>query len=63
MTPPTRRYFTPGFFLLALHLPPPSPRQAAGLAATYLAVDGASAALFLYRPYTFADGSVARFLW
>ncbi|KAG2444946.1 hypothetical protein HXX76_001682 [Chlamydomonas incerta] len=57
------RYFTPGFFLLALHLPPPSRLQAAGLAATYLAVDAATMALFLYRPYTFADGSVARFLW
>ncbi|KAG2448493.1 hypothetical protein HYH02_006384 [Chlamydomonas schloesseri] len=57
------RYFTPGFFLLALHLPPPTALQAAGLAATYAAVDAATMGMFLYRPFTFADGSVARFLW
>ncbi|KAG2482556.1 hypothetical protein HYH03_018515 [Edaphochlamys debaryana] len=57
------RYFTPGLFLAAMRLRPPSPLQAGALLATYAVVDAGSMFLFLRRPFIFADGSVARFMW
>ncbi|PNH01580.1 putative Dol-P-Glc:Glc(2)Man(9)GlcNAc(2)-PP-Dol alpha-1,2-glucosyltransferase, partial [Tetrabaena socialis] len=57
------RYFTPGLYLAALRLEPPTRLQAAIMLAAFAAVNAVTMYLFLRRPYTFADGSVARFMW
>ena len=57
------RYFTPGFVLLCLHARPWRPAASACLAAAYLAVNLATLYVFLYRPFAWADGSTARFMW
>ncbi|GLI60555.1 hypothetical protein VaNZ11_002713 [Volvox africanus] len=57
------RYFTPGFFMVALHLEPPTRLQAAVMVSMYGAINLATMYMFLYRPFEFADGSVARFIW
>ncbi|GFR39704.1 hypothetical protein Agub_g183, partial [Astrephomene gubernaculifera] len=48
------RYFTPGFYLIALQLEPPTRLQALAMLALYGVVNAATMYLFLYRPYTFA---------
>jgi hypothetical protein len=63
LAPAPRRYFTPGFFLAALRLPPPSTRACVALLASYAAVNAATGYLFLHRPFAYADGSVGRFMW
>jgi alpha-1,2-glucosyltransferase len=57
------RYFTVPFVLLALHMRPPAPWQLAATGAAYAAVDAATVYVFLFRPFTWPDGSVARFMW
>jgi hypothetical protein len=73
------RYFTPGLMVGLLHAWAPLrgggsagdgwvlPRiDAAALAATaaaYVAVNAGVLYLFLARPFAWADGSVARFMW
>lgn len=57
------RYFTVPFVLLALHMRPPAPWQLAAMGAAYAAVDAATIYMFLFRPFTWPDGSVARFMW
>ena len=57
------RYFTVPFVLLALHMLPPTPWQLAAMGAAYAAVDAATVYMFLFRPFTWPDGSVARFMW
>ena len=39
------------------------PAASACLAAAYLAVNLATLYVFLYRPFAWADGSTARFMW
>ncbi|KAF8057743.1 ALG10 [Scenedesmus sp. PABB004] len=56
------RYFTAPFALAVLHLPPPPPRAAAAVAAAFLAVNAATLWVFARRPFTWGDGSVARFM-
>ena len=57
------RYFTVPFVLLALHMRPPGAWQLAAMGAAYAAVDAATVYMFLFRPFTWPDGSVARFMW
>jgi alpha-1,2-glucosyltransferase len=57
------RYFTVPFVLLALHMAPPEPWQLAATGAGYAAVDAATVYMFLFRPFAWPDGSVARFMW
>lgn len=57
------RYFTAPFFFLALNMRTPSARQLAAVAAAYAAVNCVVAGVYLGRPFTWPDGSVARFLW
>ena len=57
------RYLTIPALLLRLHAPPLAGAARWGLAiATFALVDAALVAVFLWRPYTWADGSVARFM-
>lgn len=57
------RYFTAPFAMAVLHLPAP-PRLASFLtAAAYCVVNAATLYVFAMRPYTWSDGSVARFMW
>jgi alpha-1,2-glucosyltransferase len=57
------RYFTVPFVLLALHMQPPSPRQLALMGGAYAAVDAITIYVFMFRPFAWPDGSVARFIW
>eukprot|EP00741_Cyanophora_paradoxa_P008618 tig00001355_g8342.t1 len=58
------RYFSVPALLCLAHLPPPpTPRAALPALAAYGAVDAAALALFLLRPFSWPDGSVARFMW
>ena len=60
---PPRRYFTVPFVLVLLHVPPPALWRLRLTAAAYLLVDLAALHLFTMRPFTWPDGSVARFMW
>lgn len=57
------RYFTVPFYMLFLHMRTPSSRALAATVAAYAAVNAATLWLFLARPFAWADGSVARFMW
>ncbi|KXZ55170.1 hypothetical protein GPECTOR_3g317 [Gonium pectorale] len=57
------RYFTPGFYMLALRLAPPNELQAGATLVTYCQINALTMYLFLFRPFRWVDGSVARFLW
>lgn len=57
------RYFTVPFLLLALHMRPPRPGQLAVMGAAYAAVNAATIFAFLFWPYSWPDGSTARFMW
>jgi hypothetical protein len=57
------RYFTAPFTLAVLHLPAP-PRLASLLtAAGFCLVNVVTLYVFALRPYTWVDGSMARFMW
>ena len=49
--------------MVALHLPPPSLRQGLTLCLGFALVNAGTIYVFLCRPYTWADGSTARFIW
>ncbi|MEW5312382.1 MAG: hypothetical protein WDW38_004021 [Sanguina aurantia] len=57
------RYYTPGFMLLAVHSELPSVRQLLAMCMMFVAINAATMTLFLYHPFEWADGSVARFMW
>jgi alpha-1,2-glucosyltransferase len=57
------RYFTPPFVLSMLHLKPPPARFAQLTAAAYVAVTILLLYVFAARPYTWGDGTIARFMW
>lgn len=57
------RYFTVPFMLVVLHAPQPPRWAALATAAAFVIVDAATWYLFLARPFTWVDGSTARFMW
>mmetsp|Transcript_5987 Transcript_5987/g.15927 ORF Transcript_5987/g.15927 Transcript_5987/m.15927 type:complete len:593 (+) Transcript_5987:1098-2876(+) len=57
------RYFTTPLLLLAIHIPRPTCLQAYAVLCFYAAINAVTLYLFLWRPFTWADGSVARFMW
>ena len=57
------RYFTVPAVLVALHSRSPSRTQLLLTACAFTAVNAATIALFLFRPFRWPDGSVARFMW
>lgn len=57
------RYFTPPLVLALLHMPPPYRWAAQLTTAAYVGVTAALLYVFACRPFTWADGSVARFMW
>ena len=58
------RYLTLPVLLLRLHAPPlRRPREWLPPLLLFAAVNAAAIGLFLYRPYQWVDGSVARFMW
>ena len=57
------RYFTVPFYLTFLHMRTPSTTSLAGIVALFAAANAATIYLFLARPFAWADGSVARFIW
>jgi alpha-1,2-glucosyltransferase len=61
------RYFMLPFLLLQLHAPFSGVFCQRHLLSSplhlYLAVNGMTLALFVYRPFFWPDGSVARFMW
>jgi alpha-1,2-glucosyltransferase len=58
-----RRYFLIPFSILLLHSEPLPKGQLLLTAAMYAGVNALSLYLFLFRPFTWPDGSVARFMW
>ena len=57
------RYLTLPTFIIRLHIPPGGPRSWMPTLLLFLLMNAAMLALFLDRPYTWGDGSVARFMW
>jgi hypothetical protein len=58
------RYFTTPFVLAVLHLPAPKHPTALWLViASYCCVNVLTLWMFTQCPYTWSDGSVARFMW
>ena len=57
------RYFTVPFYLTFLHMRTPSTSALAAIAALFAAANAATVYLFLTRPFAWADGSTARFIW
>ena len=58
------RYFIVPFLLvLLLSRPPPSPWHSLVNVLVNLAVNAATVYIFVFKPFTWPDGSVARFLW
>ena len=57
------RYFTTPLMLLALHMAPMTWHQLALTGAAYAAMDAAAVYMFLFLPYSWPDGSTARFMW
>lgn len=49
--------------LAALHSRPPSRAQLLLTAAVFAAVNAVTIGLYLFRPFRWPDGSVARFMW
>lgn len=49
--------------LLAVHSELPSVRQLLAMCMMFIAINAATMTLFLYHPFEWADGSVARFMW
>lgn len=57
------RYFTVPFYATLLSMEAPPPRQLAAVVTLFAACNAASLYVFLARPFHWADGSIARFLW
>ncbi|WIA31287.1 hypothetical protein OEZ86_002189 [Tetradesmus obliquus] len=57
------RYFTTAFALAVLHMPVPPVRLSLLVVAGYCCVNAATLWVFARRPYTWGDGSLARFMW
>lgn len=57
------RYFTVPFMFVLLHSQPPSSLQAGLTLAMFAAANTGAIYMFLFRPFTWPDGSVARFLF
>ena len=57
------RYFTVPFYLAFLHMRTPSTASLAAIVVLFAAANAATIYLFLVRPFAWADGSVARFIW
>jgi len=57
------RYYTVPFLILVLHMRTPSTRQLTLLVAGFAAMNCATIAMYLWRPFVWVDGTVARFLW
>jgi len=57
------RYFTVPAVLAALHARPASRPELLWTAAAFAVVNAATIALFLFRPFRWPDGSIARFMW
>lgn len=57
------RYFTVPFYLLFLHMRTPSVRALAATVALFAAANAATLWLFLARPFSWLDGTAARFMW
>ena len=57
------RYFTVPFYLAFLHMRTPSTASLAAIVSLFAAANAATIYLFLARPFTWADGSPARFIW
>ena len=63
LVPLGRRYFSVPFVLVALHMQPPSQRQLLQTIALFAAVNVFTIYMFLFRPFQWGDGTVARFMW
>jgi alpha-1,2-glucosyltransferase len=57
------RYFTAPLVLFCLHLKPPPLPVAAAQLLCFAAVNAVTLAMLAERPFTWPDGSVARFMW
>ena len=57
------RYFTTPALLLLLHLRAPPPPVLAACVALFAAVNAATIYVFLFRPFPWGDGTIARFIW
>ena len=51
------------FMFMLLHCQPPSSVQASLTLALYVVVNVAAICMFLFRPFTWPDGSIARFIF
>uniref|UniRef100_A0A7S0S2Y7 Dol-P-Glc:Glc(2)Man(9)GlcNAc(2)-PP-Dol alpha-1,2-glucosyltransferase n=1 Tax=Chlamydomonas leiostraca TaxID=1034604 RepID=A0A7S0S2Y7_9CHLO len=57
------RYYTLPLVMAALHLPHPTKGQSATTLFLFAAMNAATLYMFVMRPFSWADGSVARFMW
>lgn len=57
------RYFTAPFALAVLHIPAPRKLQSMVTAAAFVFVNAVTLYVFVAKPYTWGDGSIARFMW
>lgn len=57
------RYFTVPIFVAALQLPPPPLLALAAQGAAFAAVNAATLYAFAACPFTWPEGSIARFMW
>lgn len=57
------RYFTVPFMMVLLHMAPPTVTQATLTLALYALVNIAAIYMFLFRPFVWPDGSIARFMY
>ena len=57
------RYFTPGVLVVALHIRAPSRPRVLLLGGLYCLLNGVTLYLYVYRPFRWPDGSIARFMW
>lgn len=51
------------FMMLLLHMKPPTVTQATLTLALYALVNAAAIYVFLFRPFVWPDGSIARFMY
>ena len=57
------RYFTMVFYAVFLLIRTPSPRQLMFIVSGFVVVNAVTLYVFAARPYTWGDGSIARFMW
>jgi len=57
------RYFTVPFMMVLLHMKELTPAQATATLALYVIGNVAAIYVFLFRPFTWPDGSIARFMF